>query len=111
MSTLRLTYGPEATPISPRSALSACESGALKDKVVVVTGGTKGFGRAFAVRAAVEFGARVVVAARGAKGVEETVEEIRRKGGCVVFLLPLSFYLVWIALLFSVDKPPVSPPT
>ncbi|GAA5889811.1 hypothetical protein JCM6882_004332 [Rhodosporidiobolus microsporus] len=80
MATLRLTYGAEAIPISSSSALHAAEAGALKDKVVVVTGGSKGFGKTYALKAA-EYGAKVVIAARGQKGIDETVEEIKKAGG------------------------------
>ncbi|GAA5897663.1 hypothetical protein JCM8208_000226 [Rhodotorula glutinis] len=42
MFRLRSTYGPEALPVSSSLALSALQAGALKGKVVLVTGGTKG---------------------------------------------------------------------
>lgn len=80
MATLRLSYGSEALPISTSQALKDCEAGALQNKVVLVTGGSKGFGREYAVRAA-GFGAKVVIGARGAEGVEEVVKEIRKAGG------------------------------
>ncbi|BGP20995.1 hypothetical protein JCM10213_003240 [Rhodosporidiobolus nylandii] len=80
MATLRLSYGREALSVPPSAKLEACESGALKDKVVVVTGSSKGFGREYAKKAA-KYGAKVVVSARGKKGVEEVVEEIKKEGG------------------------------
>jgi len=83
MFRLRSTYGPEALPVPSSLALAALRDGALRGKVVLVTGGTKGLGREFAVRAAGEGGARVVVGARGSEGVREVVEEIRSAGGCV----------------------------
>jgi NAD(P)-dependent dehydrogenase (short-subunit alcohol dehydrogenase family) len=52
----------------------------LKDKVVVITGGSSGLGRA----AAVQFAARgciVIVAARRQRALEETVHMCRSKGG------------------------------
>ncbi len=45
----------------------------------VVTGGTKGMGRAIA-EAFADDGARVAVLARGAEAIDETVEELRRRG-------------------------------
>ncbi|GAA5972468.1 hypothetical protein JCM11641_001858 [Rhodosporidiobolus odoratus] len=80
MATLRLSYGSEALLISTSQALKDCEAGALQNKVVLVTGGSKGFGREYAVRAA-GFGAKVVIGARGAEGVEEVVKKIRKAGG------------------------------
>jgi len=50
------------------------------DQVVVLMGASSGIGRATALRFAAE-GARVVVAARGAAGLESLVREIRDGGG------------------------------
>jgi NAD(P)-dependent dehydrogenase (short-subunit alcohol dehydrogenase family) len=52
---------------------------ALSEQVLVVTGGSSGLGRAV-VRRAAEQGAKVVVAARGADGVNAAVEEVERLG-------------------------------
>lgn len=52
----------------------------LEGKVAVITGGGRGIGRA-AARVLARAGAAVVVTARTATQVEETVEHIRRKGG------------------------------
>ncbi|GAA4987806.1 SDR family NAD(P)-dependent oxidoreductase [Kitasatospora paranensis] len=56
----------------------------LDAKVVLVTGGSSGIGRAVAVRAAAE-GAAVVLAARGEAAGERVAAEIRRAGGRAVF--------------------------
>ncbi|GAA5947142.1 hypothetical protein JCM3775_001875 [Rhodotorula graminis] len=45
MLRLRSTYGAEAIPVASSRALSALGHGALRAKVVLVTGGTKGLGR------------------------------------------------------------------
>ncbi|TNY22238.1 hypothetical protein DMC30DRAFT_415242 [Rhodotorula diobovata] len=81
MFRLRSTYGPEAVPVSSSTALAPLRAGALRGKVVLVTGGTKGLGREFACRAAAEGGARVVLGARGEDGVREVVREIEAAGG------------------------------
>ncbi len=52
----------------------------LDGRIVIVTGATRGIGRAFAVRCAAE-GARVVVAAINASGARETAEAIVAAGG------------------------------
>ncbi|MHA5220028.1 SDR family NAD(P)-dependent oxidoreductase [Dysosmobacter sp. Phy] len=51
----------------------------LKDKVIVITGGTKGVGRAAAIAAAAE-GAKVVIAGRDAAAAEEIIGVIRTEG-------------------------------
>ena len=52
----------------------------LKDKVAIVTGGSKGIGRAVALGLA-ECGAKVVVAARSKAELENVAAEIKAKGG------------------------------
>jgi NAD(P)-dependent dehydrogenase (short-subunit alcohol dehydrogenase family) len=52
----------------------------LENQVAVVTGGGRGFGRAIALAFAEE-GASVVVTARTADQLEETVRQIKEKGG------------------------------
>src|SRR5206468_3458428 len=55
-------------------------SGRVKGKVVVITGGSSGIGRATAIKLA-EAGAKVVIVARGEEGLAETKAEIERQGG------------------------------
>ncbi|BCR04757.1 beta-ketoacyl-ACP reductase [Desulfuromonas versatilis] len=52
----------------------------LKDKVVIVTGASRGIGRAVAQRLAAQ-GARIVASARNAQLLEELVAEIQGQGG------------------------------
>jgi len=52
----------------------------LQDKVAIVTGGSRGIGKAIALRLAAE-GARVVVTATTKEGAEKAAEEIRQSGG------------------------------
>jgi 3-oxoacyl-[acyl-carrier protein] reductase len=54
--------------------------GKLQDKVAIVTGGSRGIGKAIALRLAAE-GARVVVTATTKAGAEKTAAEIRQSGG------------------------------
>ena len=51
----------------------------LKDSAAVVTGGSKGMGRAIA-EAFADDGARVAILARGTEAIDETLEELRRRG-------------------------------
>ena len=52
----------------------------LQDKVAIVTGGSRGIGKAIALRLATE-GAKVVVTATTKAGADKTAEEIRQNGG------------------------------
>jgi 3-oxoacyl-[acyl-carrier protein] reductase len=55
-------------------------SGSLADKTALVTGGSRGIGRAVALALAGE-GAEVIVAARGLEGAQTVAEEITGAGG------------------------------
>lgn len=52
----------------------------LQDKVAIITGGSRGIGKAIALRLAAE-GAKVVVTATTKAGADKTAEEIRQTGG------------------------------
>jgi len=52
----------------------------LQDKVAIVTGGSRGIGKAIALRLAAE-GAKVVVTATTKAGADKTADEIRQSGG------------------------------
>jgi len=57
----------------------------LEDKVVIVTGGAQGIGKAYATGVARE-GAKVVVADVDSANGEKVVQEIKEKGGAAVFV-------------------------
>jgi 3-oxoacyl-[acyl-carrier protein] reductase len=54
--------------------------GKLQDKIAIVTGGSRGIGKAIAMRLVAE-GAKVVVTATTKVGADKTAEEIRQSGG------------------------------
>lgn len=54
--------------------------GKLQDKVAMITGGSRGIGKAIALRLAAE-GAKVIVTATTQAGADKTAEEIRQNGG------------------------------
>jgi 3-oxoacyl-[acyl-carrier protein] reductase len=54
--------------------------GKLQDKVAIVTGGSRGIGKAIALRLAAE-GAKLVVTATTKAGADKTAEEIQQTGG------------------------------
>jgi len=68
--------------LDPELALDRSLSGAVRDKVVVITGGSSGIGRATALAVAAA-GARVVIAARDAAKLDETRAAIEAGGGKV----------------------------
>src|SRR3954468_315703 len=59
---------------------SALERPALKDKVAIVTGASRGIGRAIALRLAAE-GAKVMLTARDSAKLRTAVDEIKAAGG------------------------------
>lgn len=61
------------------------ESKRLKDKVIVISGGTKGVGRAFAEVAGQE-GAKVVIGGRDEKSGKEAVSKIKEAGSDAIFV-------------------------
>ncbi len=82
-----MTHSFVETPPSPQSATAAHSPVAWKDKVIFMTGGSRGIGRAIALRLAVE-GASIVIAAKTAEPharlsgtIHSVAEEIRAAGG------------------------------
>lgn len=59
--------------------------GRLNDKVIVISGGTKGVGRAFAQTAAAE-GAKVVIGGRDKTAAEEAIRAIKATGSDGIFV-------------------------
>ncbi|MEA1881187.1 MAG: 2,4-dienoyl-CoA reductase [Candidatus Marinimicrobia bacterium] len=59
------------------------ESGLLKDKTIVVTGGGTGLGKSMATRFA-ELGADLVITSRRQNVIDETAEELQQQGGKVL---------------------------
>lgn len=59
--------------------------GRFKDKVMVITGGARGIGKATAIRASKE-GAKVILVDRLKKEGEETLQIIKENGGDAIFL-------------------------
>lgn len=72
-------------------------SGKVRNKVVVITGGSSGIGKAAALKVAVA-GARLVICARGAEELAETKKEVEAAGGVC------HTYQVDLADLASCDK-------
>jgi 3-oxoacyl-[acyl-carrier protein] reductase len=60
-------------------------SGVLKDKVAIVTGSSRGFGKVFALRFAEE-GAKLLLTTTNLKRAEGTVKEVKAKGGEVAIM-------------------------
>jgi len=69
--------------------MSAAPAGALADRVVVVTGGSRGIGRAISLACAAA-GAHVVVASRDVGACAMVVDEIESRGGPAA--LPVRFH-------------------
>lgn len=67
-----------------REAVAA--GGALKDRVCLITGASRGIGAAVAERFAKE-GAKVILAARDEASLKRVADRIRRKGGAVTTML------------------------
>src|ERR1700683_1413328 len=63
------------------------EKPSLEGRIVLVTGASRGIGRAAAIALAAE-GAHVILVARTVGGLEETDDEIRKAGGSAT-LVPL----------------------
>jgi len=60
-------------------------SGVLKDKVAIITGSSRGFGKAFALRFAEE-GAKLLLTTTNLERAEGTVNEVKAKGGEVAIM-------------------------
>ncbi len=71
-------------------------SGAVKNKVVLITGASSGIGKAAAIKIA-EAGAKTIIVARTAEKLLETQREIRERGGTV------SLYSADVANMASCD--------
>jgi len=69
-----------ARHLDPEIFIDRTLEGCVKDKVVIVTGGSSGIGKATALKLA-EAGAKVVLAARTLDKLEEAGKEIEAKGG------------------------------
>lgn len=63
----------------------------MKDKIVLITGGTSGYGKAMAKRF-VQEGAKVIIAARHKDALDRTTEEI----GCDCLRMDVTDYDAWI---------------
>jgi len=60
-------------------------SGVLKDKVAIITGSSRGFGKAFALRFAEE-GAKLLLTTTNLERAQGTVNEVKAKGGEVAIM-------------------------
>jgi len=60
-------------------------SGVLKDKVAIITGASRGFGKVFALRFAEE-GAKLLLTTTNLERAQGTVEEVKAKGGEVAIM-------------------------
>jgi 3-oxoacyl-[acyl-carrier protein] reductase len=60
-------------------------SGVLKDKVAIITGASRGFGKAFALRFAEE-GGKLLLTTTNLERAKGTVEEVKAKGGEVAII-------------------------
>jgi NAD(P)-dependent dehydrogenase (short-subunit alcohol dehydrogenase family) len=60
-------------------------SGVLKDKVAIITGASRGFGKVFALRFAVE-GAKLLLTTTSLERAKGTVKEVEAKGGKVAII-------------------------
>jgi 3-oxoacyl-[acyl-carrier protein] reductase len=60
-------------------------SGVLKDKVAIITGSSRGFGRVFALRFAEE-GAKLLLTTTSLERAQGTVDEVKTKGGEVAIM-------------------------
>ncbi|ACO47202.1 SDR family NAD(P)-dependent oxidoreductase [Deinococcus deserti] len=71
--------------LAARALQRAHARGALRDRVVVITGASSGIGRAVALESAAR-GARVVLAARNVEALERVAQEARELGGEVLVM-------------------------